>query len=70
MRDNNGKISKRMRKVGEKRERVLHDKVVHNKSSTASLKQLHGKLLSIVTPLLSVVGTMWVRIHPVPQTPP
>lgn len=57
------------KKEGEK-EKILHDKVVHNKSSTAGLKQLHSKPLFYCNPAIECMGTMSVCMHPVPHTPP
>lgn len=48
---------------------ILHDKVAHNKRSTAGLKQLHTKPPLHCNPTIECMGTMWVFIHPVPQTP-
>lgn len=53
-----------------KKEKILHDKVAHNKSSTAGLKQLHRKPPFHCNPTIDCMGAMWACIHPVPLTPP
>lgn len=64
------KENKQDNKKGVTKEKTLHDKVVHNKSSTASLEQLHSKPPFHYNPTIECMGTMWLCIHPLPQTPP
>lgn len=63
-------VNKQDNKTEGGKEKSLHDKVVHIKSSTAGLKQLYSRPPFHCKSTIDCMGTMWVCIHPVPLTPP